>query len=160
MSFRQRKSANNNGKMKKWLSVRKCSTHSHTLVFPPFSSLGNMPKCGQDQTNQFMALNPKFLQDLPIIMGSPEVHLVGQEDILLVGTLVGDTITRIVQVKEEEVVMEVGHILLKGGGHLTGPIVCLVAVLVAVVPAAMLELQIIPNKVVHMGAQQLVVART
>lgn len=159
MSFRQRKSANNNGKMKKWLSVRKCSTHSHTLVFPPFSSLGNMPKCGQDQTNQFMALNPKFLQDLPIIMGSPEVHLVGQEDILPMGTQVEDTVTQIEQVKVV-LVMAVDLILLKGGGHLTGPIVCLVAVLVAVVPAAMLELQIIPNKVVHMGAQRLVVART
>ena len=159
MSFRQRKSANNNGKMKKWLSVRKCSTHSHTLVFPPFSSLGNMPKCGQDQTNQFMALNPKFLQDLPIIMGSPEVHLVGQEDILPMGTQVEDTVTQIEQVKVV-LVMAVDLILLKGGGRLMGPIVCLVVVLVAVVPAAMLELQIIPNKVVHMGAQQLVVART
>ncbi|RZB67351.1 Cyclin-dependent kinase C-2 isoform B [Glycine soja] len=156
---RQRKSANNNGKMKKWLSVRKFSTHNLTLVFPPFSSLDNMAKCGQDQTNQFMVLNPKLRQDLHIIMGSPGVHLVGQEDILPMGTQVEDTITQIEEVKVV-VVMAVDLILLKGGGHLTGPIVCLVAVLVAVVPAAMLELQIIPNKVVHMGAQRLVVART
>ncbi|KAL9316068.1 hypothetical protein ACSQ67_017069 [Phaseolus vulgaris] len=134
----------------------------HTRL-PPFSSLDNIPKCGQDQINKFMALNPQLLQDLLIIMGSLEVHLVDQEDILPMGTKVEDTITQIEEVKVV-VVMVLDLILLKGGGHLMGPIACLVVVLVVmvvVVAAAMeLELRIIPNKVVHMGVQQLVVAQT
>lgn len=164
MSFRPRKNVSSNDKMKKMPSVLKCSILSSIHVCPPFSRLGNnTPKCGKVLTTLFMGLNQQLLQDLAIIMESLEVLLVGQEDILLVGTLVGDTITRIVQVKEEEVVMEVGHILLKGGVHLMGQVVCPVGpvvVLVVGVEAAMeLELQII-LKVLLMVDRQLGVDQT
>jgi hypothetical protein len=43
---------------------------------------------------------PAVASDLVIIMASLEVPLVRQEDILLVGTLVGDTIIQIVEVQE------------------------------------------------------------
>ena len=164
MSFRPRKNVSSNDKMKKMPSVLKCSILSSIHVCPPFSRLGNnTPKCGKVLTTLFMGLNQQLLQDLAIIMESLEVLLVGKEDILLVGTLVGDTITRIVQVKEEEVVMEVGHILLKGGVHLMGQVVCPVGpvvVLVVGVEAAMeLELQII-LKVLLMVDRQLGVDQT
>ena len=106
-----------------------------------------------------MALNPKLLQDLLIIMGILEVHLVGQEDIPPVGTQVEDTITQIEEAKVV-VAMAVDLILRQDEGLLMGPIVCLVVLLEAAVAVAMeLELQIIPNKVVHMGDHQLAVAR-
>lgn len=160
MSFRQRKSVSNNGKMKKWLSARKCSILSSILVFPPFSSQGNMHKCDQDLTKIYMVLNPKLLRDLVTIMGSLEVHLVGQEDIHQAGTLVEDTITLIGEVKEG-VAMAAGLILLKGEGHLMVPAACLVVVLAEEVVVAMeSEPQLIPSKGVHMVGLALVVAQT
>ena len=77
-----------------------------------------MAKCGKVIPILFMALNQQLLQDIAIITGSLEVPLVVQDGILLVGTLVGNTIIRIVEVKEGVLVTAVDHILLKGGGHL------------------------------------------
>lgn len=145
--------------MKKMPSVLNCSIHSRILDFPQFSRLGNMVKCGKVLTTLFMALNQQLLQGLTIITVSLEVLLVGQEDILLVGTPVGGTITQIVEGKAAAV-MAVGHILLKDGAHLMHLVACLVGVLVVEVVVAMeLELQVI-LKVVHMAVLQLVVAQT
>jgi len=99
-------------------SVLKCSIHRRILVVPRFNRVDNMAKCGKVIPILFMALNQQLLQDIAIITGSLEVPLVVQDGILLVGTLVGNTIIRIVEVKEGVLVTAVDHILLKGGGHL------------------------------------------
>jgi hypothetical protein len=106
-----------------------------------------MAKCGKVLPTLFMVLNQQLLQDIAIIMGSLEVPLVVQDGILLVGTLVGNTIIQIVEVKEGLRVTAVDHILLKGGGHLMGLVVCLQEL---VVVALELELQIILKVVLHM----------
>ncbi|RHN81053.1 putative protein-serine/threonine kinase [Medicago truncatula] len=87
---------------------------------PRFNRVDNMVKCGKVLPTLFMALNQQLLQDIAIIMGSLEVPLVVQDGILLVGTLVRNTIIQIVEVKEGVLVTAVDHILLKGGGHLMG----------------------------------------
>ena len=117
-----------------------------------------MAKCGQDLTSQFMGLNHQLQQDLATTMGNLEVPLVVPEDIHLVGTLVGDTVTQIVEVKVEEVLMAVRHTLLKVRVHLMGLVVCRVLVIVVEVVVDM-EVQIIP-RVVHMVGLQVVVAQT
>lgn len=159
-SFRQRKSGSNNDNMKKMLSVRKCSTLSNTLAFPPFSSQVNpMPKCGLVQTKICITHSLPLLEDPAIITGSLEAPPVGQADTRQVGTLVVDTTTQTVEVKVEEVVMAVGHILLKAEEHLMGQVACPVLVLVVeVVVATVLEALIIP-KVVHTVAQGPAVAQ-
>jgi hypothetical protein len=156
MSFRPRKSVSSNGKMKKMPSVLKCRIHSSIPVFLRFNRV-DMPKCGKVLTTLFMALNQQVLQDLAIIMGSLEVPLVVQEGILRVGTPVGDTIIQIVEVKEGVRVMAVDHILLKGGGHLMGLVVCLQELVVVLVVEVALELQIILKVVLHMVDRLLVV---
>ena len=116
-----------------------------------------MAKCGQDLTSQFMGLNPQLQRDLATTMGNLEVPLVVREDTHLVGTLVGDTITQVVEVKVEEVLMAMGHIL-KVRVHLMGLVVCRVLVIVVEVVVDM-EVQIIP-RVVHTVGLQVVVAQT
>lgn len=162
-SSRPRKSASSNDKTKKMPSVLKCSILNSIRGCPLFSRLvSSTLKCDKVLTTLFMGLNQELLQGLAIIMGSLEVPLVGLEDILLVGTLVGDTITRIVEVKEEEVaVMAVGHILPKGGVHRMVQVVCLVGpvvvLVVGVVVAMELELQIILQVLLMVDQQQGVV---
>ena len=161
MSFRQRKSgSNNDNKMKKMPSVRKCSTLNNTTVFHPFNNQGNlMAKCDQVQTKICITHSPQLLEDLAIIMVSLEAPLVGQEDTPQVGTPVGDTTTQTVEVKAEEVVMAVGLILLKAEEHLMDQVACLVPVLAAVPAAMELAAPIIP-KAVRMVAQGLAVVQT
>jgi hypothetical protein len=151
MSFGPRKSVSSNDKMKKMPSVLKCSIHRRILIFPRFSRVDNMAKCGKVLPTLFMALNQQLLQDLAIIMGSLEAPLVG--------TLVGNTIIQIVEVREGVLVTEVDHVLLKGGGHLMGLVVCLQELVAVVVVEVLseLELQIILKVVLHMVDRLLVV---
>lgn len=152
-SFRQRKSGNNNdNKMKKMPSVRKCSTLNNTTVFHPFNNQGNL-------ITNCITHSPQLLEDLAIIMVSLEAPLVGQEDTPQVGTPVEDTTTQTVEVKAEEVVMAVGLMPLKAEEHLMDQVACLVPVLVAVAEPTELAAPIIP-KVVHMVAQGLAVVQT
>jgi hypothetical protein len=153
--------------MKKMPNVLKCSIHSSIPVFRRFSRVDNMAKCGKVLLILFMVLNQQLLLDQAIIMGSLEGPLVGQEDILLVGTLVGDTIIQIVEVKEGVLVMAVDHILLKREEHLMGLVVCLqdlaaVVLVVEVAVAMELEvvLQIILKVVLHMVDQVVVEGQT
>jgi hypothetical protein len=141
--------------MKKMPNVLKCSIHSSIPVFRRFSRVDNMAKCGKVLLILFMVLKQQLLLDQAIIMGSLEGPLVGQEDILLVGTLVGDTIIQIVEVKEGVLVMAVDSILLKWEGHL----MCLVGIQDPAV-AMELELQTILKVVPHMVDWLLVVGQT
>ncbi|KAL9319594.1 hypothetical protein ACSQ67_011433 [Phaseolus vulgaris] len=157
---KKRQQQRQNEENAKRLKMQHPQQHSRLPLFSRLVS--STLKCDKVLTTLFMGLNQELLQGLAIIMGSLEVPLVGLEDILLVGTLVGDTITRIVEVKEEEVaVMAVGHILPKGGVHRMVQVVCLVGpvvvLVVGVVVAMELELQIILQVLLMVDQQQGVV---
>lgn len=87
-----------------------------------------------------MVLNLQLLQGLATIMGSLVALQVGPE-----GTpqmeQVGDTITQTAVVKVAGVVIAVGHIHHKDGGHHMAQVVCLVQVQ-GVVGVAVMELEL------------------
>jgi hypothetical protein len=137
--------------MKKMPNVLKCSIHSSIPVFRRFSRVDNMAKCGKVLLTLFMVLNQQLLLDQAIIMGSLEGPLVGQEDILLVGTLVGDTIIQILEVKEGVLVMAVDSILLKWEGHLMCLVVCLQDPAVAMELELQTILKVVPHTIWWIG---------
>lgn len=155
MSFRQRKSASNKDSMKKMPKGKNYSIHSRIPAFYLFSSLVHVPKCGQGLISPCMVLSPQL--QVPDIMGGlVDLQLV-QVDTLQVEQ-VGDTTTRVMVAKGEEVMAAV-HILHKDEPHHILPLACLVVLHVEEVVDMELVLQII-LKVVHTVVLVLGVAQT